>query len=94
MQFGPQRHDGPAPRGLEGWLPPLVVAVTSVLVAVALIYFIFVANNMRDRIPLPPTTIPVAMAAAGLLSLYMLLRAVQHARQVWRALREKDPGES
>ena len=94
MQFGPYRHRGPPPHGVEGWLPPLVVALTSVILVIALIYFIFVANNMRGRIPLPRTTIPMAMVAAALVGLYMVLRAVGQFREAWRIWRGTDSDES
>jgi hypothetical protein len=72
----------------------LVVALTSVVLVVALIYFIFAANSMRDRIPVPPSTIPIAMAAAALLGVFMLFRAVQQFRQFWRVLRGKETDDS
>lgn len=90
MQFGPHRHKGPTPRGVEGWLPPLIVAIAGILLVVALIYFIFVANSMRDRMPLPPATMLAAMAAAGLLCIYMLFRAIGQIREAWRIFRRND----
>ena len=90
MQFGPYRHRGPTPRGVEGWLPPLIVALASILLVLALVYFIFVANSMRDRMPLPPATIPASMGAASLLCLYMLFRAIGQFKEAWRIFRQSD----
>ncbi len=94
LQFGPQRHSTPPKGGVEGWLPPLVLAVTRIALVIALSYFALVAYSMRGRIALPRPTVPLVIAAAGLLALYMLFQAFGQLRQVWRALSSNTPSES
>jgi hypothetical protein len=74
---------------VEGWLPPLLLGVTSLALTVALAGFIVVAIPLRGRIPLPPATIPAAIVACGVLALWMLVRSVMQIRTGLRLLREE-----
>lgn len=87
MQFGTPQHRGPEPRGLEAWLPQLVIGLASIALVVALLYFLLIAYTLRDRFALPPGTILIAMGVAALLAGYMMLRAIGQIRQAFRALR-------
>jgi hypothetical protein len=76
-------------RGVEAWLPPLLLGVASLALTIALLGFIVVALPLRGRIPLPGATIPAAIAVCGALALWMVFRAVLQIRAGVRAFREE-----
>lgn len=89
MQWTRGRPNPPTPRGVEAWLPPLILAVTQIALVVALVWFLLVARSMRTRNELPRMVIPMAMAVAGLIALTMGWRAWRALRVVRNALRKR-----
>lgn len=89
MHFGLHRHEGPPPRGPESWLPQLLIGLVSILLTIALAYFLLVAYSLRDRFGLPGGMIPIAMGVAAILVLLMAGRAIGQLRAAARALRRE-----
>jgi hypothetical protein len=89
MQWTRGRPDPPTPRGAEAWLPALVLAVTQIVLVIALVWFLVVARPLRARNELPRVVIPIAMATASLVALMMLWRAWRALRTVRNALRNR-----
>jgi protein-S-isoprenylcysteine O-methyltransferase Ste14 len=77
MQWSRGSGEPPKPRGIEAWLPALVLAITQIAVVVALVCFLIVAPPLQGRKGLPPGLIPAALLVAAVLALYLLWR-------VWR----------
>lgn len=89
MQWTRGRPGPPTPRGIEAWLPQLILAVTQIALVVALGWFLLVARSMSTRNELPRMFIPVAMAVAVLIALVMAWRAYRALRVVLNALRKR-----
>jgi hypothetical protein len=89
MQWGRGRPEPPRARGAEAWLPALVLAITQILLVVALIWFFLVARTVKPRNELPRMLIPGAMAVATVLVLMMIRRIWLACRIVGKAWRKR-----
>ena len=87
MQPSQSEPRKPRPTGLEAWLPPLAVAVASIAVVVALIWFVVIARPLQGRIAVPRWTIPAATTVAIVLAAYLFLRAILSVRAAVRGWR-------
>jgi hypothetical protein len=88
MQRGRGSPETPKARGVEAWLPALVLAVTELVLVVALIWFLIAARPLQARNELPKVIVPAAMVVAGVLAGMMLWRACRALLTVRKALRK------
>ena len=69
-------------------MPQLAVAIASLALVAALVWFIIIVYPIQDRIPLPKAIIPLAMAVAAVLACVMLVRAGRALYSLWMVRRD------